>query len=87
MSTNKINDEALEKVVGGATRTVHNDAVPYAHVRSNPGLDSEIYFDFDNGHTVETTGKVVHKDGYDWYQIHLAGAYTYGWISGSLIGY
>ena len=84
---NKINEEALEEVAGGKTRRVHNDAVPYAHIRSNPGLDSRIYFDISNGNTVETTGKVVHRDGYDWYQIRLAGAYDYGWIAGSLIGY
>ena len=84
---NKINAEALENVVGGATRKVHNDAVGYANIREKPGLDSKVFFTIKNGNEVTTTGRVVNKDGYDWYEIMLAGAYDYGWIAGSLIGY
>ena len=34
---NKINDEALENVTGGARRTVSNDSSSYSWVRSGPG--------------------------------------------------
>ena len=34
---NKINDEALEEVTGGARRRVSNDSCSYAYVRSGPG--------------------------------------------------
>ena len=84
---NRINDESLENVVGGALRTVQNEAVDYANVREQPGLSSKVFFTVNNGQQVETTGNKVMRDGYMWYEIRLAGAYDYGWISGSLIGY
>ena len=84
----KINEEALENVTGGATRKVYNDAVPYANLRTAPGLDSSIKLRLDNGDLVETTGKKEYKDGYVWYQVYVIGAEDcFGWISGSLIGY
>lgn len=82
-----LHPEELEGVTGGETRTVHNDSVSYANVREKPGLNSKVFFTVKNGDEVLTTGKTEKKDGYVWYQIHLAGAYDYGWISGSLIGY
>lgn len=84
---NKINEEALENVVGGVKRIVHNDAVSYANIREKPGLDSRVFFTVDNGEAVYTTGNKITRDGYTWYEIHLAGKYDYGWIAGSLIGY
>ena len=84
---NKINDEALENVNGGARRTVYNDSVGYANIRRNPGLDSKVFFTIKNGEQVDTTGRKMTKDGYVWYEINLAGAYDTGWIAGSLIGY
>ena len=83
----KINDQALENVVGGVNRTVHNDAVSYANVREKPGLDSKVFFTVKNGQEVTLTGNKVSKDGYVWYEIMLAGAYDTGWIAGSLIGF
>ena len=82
-----VNDEALGEVVGGVTRTVHNDSVGYANIRQEPGLNSKVFFKIDNGEKVYTTGKTKKKDGYVWYEINLAGAYDTGWIAGSLIGY
>jgi len=87
MTNMKINDNILENVTGGATRTVHNDTVNYANCRTAPGLNSDTYFRIPNGTQVETTGRKVQKDGYVWYEIMLAGAYDTGWIAGSLIGY
>ena len=83
----KINEQALENVVGGVNRTVHNDAVSYAIVREKPGLDSKVFFTVKNGQEVTLTGNKVSKDGYVWYEIMLAGAFDKGWIAGSLIGF
>ena len=58
----------------------------YANCRVNPGLDSDILFTIPNGTRVFTTGRVVNRNGFDWYEVHLAGAYDYGWIAGHLIG-
>ena len=83
----KINDQALENVVGGATRTVHNDAVGYANVRHIPGLGTKIIAQLSNGTKVTTTGEVCYEDGYDWFEIVLPGGSDTAWIAGSLIGY
>ena len=83
----KINEEALENVVGGARRIVHNDSVNYANIRRTPGLNTEVLFTVKNGTELTTTGNKITRDGYTWYEVMLAGAYDYGWIAGSLIGY
>ena len=83
----KINAEALENVAGGARVVVHNDAVNYANIREEPGLNSKVFFTVKNGTELFTTGAKVTKDGYVWYEVMLAGAYDTGWIAGSLIGY
>ena len=84
---NRIQEEALEEVVGGAIRTVHNDSVPYANVRETPGLKGTVAAKLANGTKVRTTGNKVKKDGYIWYEITLESGSDYGWIAGSLIGY
>ena len=84
---NKINDEALENVVGGARRFVHNDARDYANVRHAPGLDSTVCGKLYNGTEVWTTGERVTMDGYTWYKIVLPSGSDEAWIAGSLIGY
>ena len=33
---NKLNENQLEQVVGGARRTVHNDSSSYSYIRSGP---------------------------------------------------
>ncbi len=83
-----IKDEALENVVGGVTRTVNNKAVGYANVRDGAGLKSSVIGTVKNGETVETTGKHIVKDGYDWYEFKMGAAgHPTAWIAGSLIGY
>ena len=84
----KVDEQALDNVVGGARRTVYSDTPGYAYAncRRTAGLDSEVFFTIPNGTEVETTGNVIHRDGYDWYEVRLAGAYDYGWIAGHLIG-
>ena len=84
----KINVNALEEIVGGATRVVDNDASSYSNVRSAPGLDSAVIGRVYNGDKVETTGRHQVKNGYDWYEIKMGAAgHSTGWIAGSLIGY
>lgn len=79
---NIISDKALESVVGGARRTVHNDAVGYANVYSGPGKGHEVDYRLYNGESAYTTGRIKYADGYDWYQLDDG-----CWIAGSLIGY
>lgn len=83
---NKINDEALEKVTGGRLRKIDNPDAGYANIRSTPGLESRVLFRMRNGELVDTTGLVVHRDGYDWYEIYLDDD-ALGWVAGHLIGY
>ena len=83
----KINDTELNDVVGGKRVVVHNDSVNYANVRVTPGLNTEVLFTVKNGTELYTTGNKITRDGYTWYEVNLAGAYDYGWIAGSLIGY
>ena len=84
---NRINEAALDEVIGGVTRTVHNDSLSYANVRHEPGLNGAHATKLKNGTKVETTGETVKKDGYVWYKICLEGGSDYAWIAGSLIGY
>ena len=84
----KVNADALENVVGGKDVQVNNPSVPYANLRTAPGLDSGIKCRLDNGDWVGTTGRKVEKDGYVWYEVYVLGCEDYGgWIAGSLIGY
>lgn len=85
---NKINDEALENVVGGKDVQVNNKAASYANLRTAPGLKSDVKMKLDNGDWVGTTGEKVTKDGYTWYQVYVLGCEDcFGWIAGSLIGF
>ena len=84
---NKLNAEALENVVGGATVTVQNDSVGYAYIREAPGLNAPILASVKNGTKLVTLGQKVKKDGYVWYCVMLATGSDDGWIAGSLIGY
>ena len=87
--TKKINVNDLEQVVGGKQNVVNNPHKGYAYVncRKEPRLDADVFFTIPNGTEVYPTGNVVHNDGFDWYEINLAGAYDYGWVAGHLIGY
>ena len=52
---NKINVDALENVAGGKNVQVNNPSVPYANLRTKPGLDAPIKCKLDNGDWVCTT--------------------------------
>ena len=69
---NKISDEALEDVVGGARRYVYNDSADYhyANVRSGPSSTSSKVYTLSNGSEVFTVDKVYNdEDGYYWTQL------------------
>lgn len=85
---NKMQEEALENVVGGVKRIVKNDASSYTNVRAGAGLKADIIGRVVNGDEIQTTGKHIVKDGYDWYEFEMGAAgHPTGWIAGSLIGY
>ena len=66
---------------------VQNDQAGYAYAncRKNPGLGSDILVRIPNGTRVYPTGRVVNRDGFDWYEISLT-SFENGWIAGHLIG-
>ena len=78
----KVNEEALEEVVGGKKRQVHNTSVNYANLRESPNgkVIGRVY----NGEWVDTTGAHKFKGDYEWYEVEYDGDYY--WIAGSLIG-
>ena len=82
---NKINDEALENVVGGATRHVRNSSASYTNIRSAAGHNSSVMFKLPNGAEVYTTGRTITKDGFTWYEI-VCNEHPNGWIAGSKLG-
>ena len=86
---NKLNAETLEKVAGGQMNVVNNPHEGYAYVncRREPDLNAPVFFTIPNGTEVFPTGRVVRNNGFDWYEINLAGAYDYGWVAGHLIGH
>lgn len=81
---NKINDEALETVGGGARRTVETGTSQNAAVRCGAGKGFEQIDSLPNGTTVNATGKFKEADGRSWAQID---APVNGWIAASIIGY
>ena len=83
----KLNLDALDEVAGGKIVEVKNDAVNYANIREQPGLNSTVLAKISNGTKLNTTGNKVKKDGYIWYEVTLATGSDVGWIAGSLIGY
>ncbi len=79
-----LTDDELEKVNGGAQRSVYNDRADYGIIRSGPGLEYDVVARVNNGVHVNTTGNTKKADGHTWYEIDSPG---YGWIVGELIGY
>ena len=55
--------------------------------KTEPDLNAPVFFTIPNGTEVFPTGRVVRNNGFDWYEINLAGAYDYGWVAGHLIGH
>lgn len=55
---NKIAEETLENIIGGAQRVVRNNTVGYANVRCGSGKGCDIEYMVSNGDCVFTTGRV-----------------------------
>ena len=79
----KINEQELENVTGGESRTVNTGMKMDAAVRSGAGLGFPQIFSVKNGTAVVTTGKSVHADGRTWYEIS---APINGWMAGGMLG-
>ena len=82
----KLNSEALAKVAGGEERTIRNSPSGFAYIRLEPDINSRIIAKAYNGQTVSLTGVKDDQGEYVWYQVHLIGNYSCGWIMGQLIG-
>lgn len=81
---NKINEEALDSVVGGARRIVDTGDDRNAAIRIAPGLDMEQTASLKNGTVVNATGRFKKADGRNWAEIDSP---VHGWIKASIIGY
>ena len=67
----KVKDENLENVTGGARRYISNEDAGYANIRSGPGTGYEVEYSLNNGQSVYTTGYTVYseRDGYSWAEL------------------
>lgn len=83
----KIAEELLDNVVGGAKRVINNTNAGYANILKSPSLHADVTCKLVNGTPVETTGKKHKNDGYTWYEIALSDGTPVGWITGNLLGY
>ncbi len=81
---NKINEESLENVVGGAKRVVDTGDDRNAAIRVAPGLNMEQTASLKNGTVVNATGNFKSVDGRNWAEIDFP---VHGWIKASIIGY
>ena len=81
---NKINDEALNQVVGGVKRIVDTGTSQNAAVRDGAGKGYEQIASLKNGTVVNATGKFREADGRNCAQID---APVDGWIAASILGY
>ena len=79
----KIKDENLENVTGGARRYIDNGDAGYANIRSGPGTGYEVEYSLNNGQSVYTTGYTVYseRDGYSWAELLSDG----NWIACHLL--
>jgi uncharacterized protein YgiM (DUF1202 family) len=64
---NKISDEALDNVTGGARKVVYGDSTDYVNLRKGPGLSYKKVGELYDGDVVYTVDKVYNEDdGYSW---------------------
>ncbi|MBP3877921.1 MAG: SH3 domain-containing protein [Lachnospiraceae bacterium] len=81
---NKINDEALDQVVGGVKRTVNTGTSQNAAVRAGAGKGYAVIDSLPNGTNVNATGRFRQADGRSWAQIDYP---IDGWIAASILGF
>ena len=82
--SDKILDQDLENVSGGAYRVVNTGDDRNAAIRVMPGLNTTIIGSLPNGTMANTTGRFTRVDGRNWAEISSP---MYGWIKGSILGY
>ena len=82
----KINDEMLDKVVGGVRRIINTHCSANAVIRKNPGLEYAKVKSLPNGKSVEVdedSGVFNEVDGRTWYHVSWP---VSGWIVGNSVG-
>ena len=82
--SDKILDQDLENVSGGAYRVVNTGDDRNAAIRVMPGLNTTIIGSLPNGTWANTTGRFTRVDGRNWAEIDSP---MWGWIKGSILGY
>ena len=81
---NRIDDEMLDNVTGGTTRTVNTNTSQNAAVRCAAGKSYEQIASLKNGTKVNATGEFIKNDGRWWAEIDSP---VQGWIVASILGY
>ncbi len=81
-----LNENELQNVSGGASRTINTGTTQPGVVRSGAGLNFSQIASLPSGTQVNTTGNVGSNgmDGITWFEINYP---VCGWIAGSLIGF
>ncbi len=82
--SDKILDQDLENVSGGAYRVVNTGDDRNAAIRVMPGLNTTIIGSLPNGTMANTTGRFTRVDGRNWAEIDYP---MKGWIKGSILGF
>ena len=82
--SDKILDQDLENVSGGAYRVVNTGDSRNAAIRVMPGLNTTIIGSLPNGTMANTTGRFTRVDGRNWAEIDYP---MKGWIKGSILGF
>ncbi len=82
--SDKILDQDLENVSGGAYRVVNTGDDRNAAIRVMPGLNTTIIGSLPNGTMANTTGRFTRVDGRNWAEIDYP---VRGWIKGAILGY
>ena len=83
---NRINEENLENVVGGAIRIVNTGSSRNAALSEGPGTEFDQIDSLKNGTKVNTTGRRIFNedDGRYFSEVRVNG--IKGWIASSIIG-
>ena len=83
---NRMDDESLDNVVGGAIRTVHTGSNKNAALRNGPGTGFDQIDSLRNGTKVDTTGRRIYNEDDDRYFCEVRVNGQKGWIAASIIG-
>ena len=81
---NIINDQELENVSGGISRSVNTGDERNAAVRVAPGVNNAQIGSLPNGTIANATGRFMSADGRNWAEIDYP---VHGWIKASILGF